>query len=234
MSTTISQAERAKRNLQSVPSQVKNAKSRLEKALGQAGEEEREAIIAEFRTLLGGAEEEVAPEYDDSAAIKILSDAAHQKRDYDVFLRGFQEQAKVAEELQARAESDSARAYHARRIRTLNYLTRIVEAAMTLPEEPRTFGCRLLPRNKVSGRDTGFPDIQFRYHTYTTSDPLEIARLLDYMTNPSAGDAQIETLNAGDVAILNRDTSQVVMFVNGMQADDIVKNSGGTLRRAFI
>lgn len=232
MSATITQAERARRNLQSVESQAKNAKSRLEKALAEASDDERAAIIAEFEALLRGGE--AAPEHDDSAAIKILSDKAHEQRDYATLLRGFRQQAEVAEELQAKAESDSARAYHARRIRTLNYLTRIVEAAMTIPAEPRTFGCRKLPRNKISGRDTGFPDIQFRYHTYTTSDPLEIARLLDYMTNPGPGDPPIEPLNTGDVAILNRDTSEVVMFVNGLQADDIIRNSGGTLRRAFI
>lgn len=232
MSTTIDQATKAKRNLHSVSAQVKNAKTRLLNAYEQAGEDERAAMRADFPGIFESDEEKPAA-HDDSRAIEILAEASLEKRDYTAMLKSFQAQARTAEEQQARAASDTERQHYARRIKNLNYFAKLVEAAMEIPAEPRTFGCRGLPRNLVSGRDTGFPDIQFKYHTYTTSDPLKIARLLDYMTNPSPGDAPIEALNTGDVAIINHDTGKVVMFENGLKANDIIGSSNNQFRRPF-
>lgn len=233
MTATVDQATAASRNLHSSEAQFKNGFTRIGKAFESAGEEEKAAMRAELLAMLDGGEGDLIAPPDDSKAIEILARQEPNDRDYDAMLRSFQEQAKVAEEQQARAGSDTERQHHARRIKNLNYFAKLTEAAKEIPAEPRTFGCRRLPRNLISGRDTGFPDIQFKYHTYTTSDPLEIARLLDYMTNPSAGDATIEALNAGEVAIISHDTGQVVMFENGLRANDIIASSSNQFRRPF-
>lgn len=233
MSTTIDRAEAAKRNMHSHEAQIKNGLTRLGKVWADLDDEGRAALMSRVQAELVGEAEEGQPAFDDSEAIAILTAQKHQKRDYHALLETFRTQAEEASRLRMQATDDSQRRYYAGVINDLNELTRIVEAATKIPEETRTFGCEQLPRNRVSGRNTGFPDIQFRYHTYTTNDPLEVARLLDYMENPKPGDAQIEQLTPGDVAILNSDSGKVIQWANGLQANDIIRRSNNAFRRAF-
>lgn len=95
----------------------------------------------------------------------------------------------------------------------------------------RKFGCRESRRLTVSGRYV-IPDIKFRAHRYSTSNPVEIARLLHYIDNRSSGDYEIVEIDVDAEVLVSGNTGEFRGFFPGLSIEQIIKDGQGSFKRA--
>lgn len=211
----------------------KGAVTSLKNLKEKVSEEEYQAALRELLDL----PEEVGDEVvyaSDSEAIEVLRQGQQEEeRDYTRLLASLEHQIAEVEDLWTRATAQNDRNAYQRRLHSLRYMIRVVEAATKIAPGERIFGCRKSATMTISGRNTGFPDIKFRYHTFRTSDPLLVARLLDYIENPLPGDPPIEPRRPGDVALVDDKSGRFSQWVPGRDAEDVIATSRGAFRRPY-
>lgn len=230
----------AKHQFHSTKARLNNGMTRISKVLEETEDPaEREALRRQILEDLGiDVESRVAEDdapierEEDEEVLSLLRQTAND-RDYSFLLEMLENQEKATTKLLAEATTDSERGVRMRRLAMIQKAKRLVTAAKQIKPELRTFGCTQSRMVRIPGNDTGLPTIQFRYHTYSTSDPLAIAMLLDYITNKHPTDPPIRERNPGDVALVDSSTGEFMSWVNGMEADEIIKESGGRLRRSY-
>lgn len=225
MSKPASQLNTPKARFKGAVTSLKNLKE-------QISDEEYQAALRTLLDLPDEAGSEVVYA-SDAEAIQILAEGKEEQRDYDALLTTLETQMEHTRDFWNRATSDADRSAYGRRLRSLEYMHKITRAASTVKAEPRTFGCRYSPTMKISGRQTGFPDIPFHHHTFTTEDPLLIARILDYMENKEPSDPVVENLPPGYVALVEDRGGTFAQWIDGKQAEDVIATSRGMFRRPY-
>lgn len=218
--------------------QLKGAITRLRKSLESgdpdirqhAREQLAELGLLDQQTQVGYQDPGVVHE-EDAEVLEILAEP-HDQRNYPELLANIRHQLEHTRKLYNEALTDSERGVRQRRINMLLKAERLVLAAEKIKPELRTFGCIESPQALIRGNDTGLPTFQFSKFTYSTSDPLVIARLLDYMQDKHPSDPPIMEIHPQDVALVSDETGQFVSWANGLTADESIRNSQMPIRRA--
>lgn len=188
--------------------------------------------LLEQRAPTAGAQDPGITHEEDAEVLDILT-TPYDQRNYPELLQNIRHQQEHIRKLYNEALTDSERGVRLRRIRMLQHAERLVMAAQKIAPELRTFGCVTSSGVRIPGNDTGLPTIQFRKHVYSTSDPLAIARLLDYMQHKHPTDPVIRERNPRDVALVDSATGEFITWADGLEADEQIRESGGRIRRAI-